>query len=44
MEFQKIVNVLDTNSDNKNLPRFVTNKWVEVYYQSEKKLQPKQIN
>ena len=34
MEFQKIVNFLDTTSDDKNLPRFVTKKWVEVYYQS----------
>ena len=24
MEFQKIVNFLDTNSDNKDLPKFVT--------------------
>ena len=31
MEFQKIVNFLDTTSDDKNLPRFVTKKWVEVY-------------
>ena len=30
MEFQKIVNC---NSD-KNLPRFITKKWVEVYDQS----------
>ena len=36
MEFLKIVNFLDTNSDNKDLPRFVTKKWVEVYDQSEK--------
>ena len=35
MEFQKIVNVLDTTSDDKDLPRFVTKKWVEVYDQSE---------
>ena len=34
MEFQKIVNFLDTTSDNKDLPRFVTKKWVEVYDQS----------
>ena len=25
MEFQKIANFLDTNSDDKDLPRFVTN-------------------
>ena len=34
MEFQKIVNLLDTTSDDKNLPRFVTKKWIEVYDQS----------
>ena len=31
MEFQKLVNLLD-----KDLPRFVTRKWIEVYDQSEK--------
>ena len=36
MEFQKITNFLDTTSDNKELPRFVTRKWIEVYDQSEK--------
>ena len=35
MEFQKIVNVLDTTSDSKDLPTFVTKKWIEVYDQSE---------
>ena len=35
MEFQKIVNLLDTTSDNKDLPRFVTKKWIQVYDQSE---------
>ena len=35
MEFQKIKNFLDINSDNKDLPRFVTKKWIEVYDQSE---------
>ena len=35
MEFQKIVNFLDTTSDDKDLPRFVTKKWIEVYDQSE---------
>ena len=34
MEFQKIANFLNTTSDNKDLPRFVTKKWVEVYDQS----------
>ena len=36
MEFQKIVNFLDTTSDDKDLPRFVTKKWIEVYDQSGK--------
>ena len=35
MEFQKIVNFIDTTSDNKNLPTFVTKKWIEVYDQSQ---------
>ena len=35
MEFQKIVNFLDTASDNKDLPTFVTKKCIEVYDQSE---------
>ena len=35
MEFQKIVNFLDTTSDNKDLPKFVTKKWIEVYDQSQ---------
>ena len=34
MEFQKIVNLLDTASDDKDLPRFVTKKCIEVYDQS----------
>ena len=33
--FQKIVYFLDTTSDDKDLPRFVTKKWIEVYDQSE---------
>ena len=40
MEFQKIVNFLDTTSDNKDLPRFVTKKWIEVYDQLEKNYNP----
>ena len=36
MEFQKIVNLLDTTSDDKDLPRFVTKKWIEVHDQSQK--------
>ena len=39
MEFQKIINFLDITSDDKDLLRFVTKKWIEVYDQSEKKLQ-----
>ena len=34
MEFQKIVNFLERTSDDKDLPRFVTKKWTEVYDQS----------
>ena len=34
MEFQKIENFLDTTSDDKDLPRFVFKKWIEVYDQS----------
>ena len=34
MEFQKIANFLDITSDDKDLPRFVTKKWIEVYDQS----------
>ena len=35
MEFQKIVNLFDMNFDDKDLQRFVTKKWIEVYDQSE---------
>ena len=35
IEFQKIVNFLDITSDDKDLPKFVTKKWIEVYDQSE---------
>ena len=36
MEFQKkISNFLNINSDNKDLPRFVTKEWIEVYDQSQ---------
>ena len=34
MGYQKIANFLDTTSDDKDLPRFVTKKWIEVYDQS----------
>ena len=40
MEFQKIKNFLDITSDNKDLPKFVTKKWIEVYDQSEKNYNP----
>ena len=40
MEFQKIVNLLDITSDDKDLPRYVTKKWIEVYDQSEKNYNP----
>ena len=36
MEFQKIINSLDITSDDKDLPRCVTKRWIEVYDQSEK--------
>ena len=35
MEFQKIVNFLDTTFDDKDLPKFLTKKWIEVYDQWE---------
>ena len=37
MEFQKIINLLDITSDDRDLPRYVTKNWIEVYDQSEKK-------
>ena len=40
MEFQKITNFLDINFDNKDLPKFVTKKWIEVYDQSEGNYNP----
>ena len=39
-EFQKITNVFDISSDDKDLPRFVTKKLIEVYDQSEKNYNP----
>ena len=36
MEFQKIINLLDMTSDDKDIPRFVTKKWIEVYDELEK--------
>ena len=38
MKFQKITNLLDITSDDKDLPRYVTKKWIEVY-DNQKKLQ-----
>ena len=40
MEFKKITNFLDITSDNKDLPKFVTKKWIKVYDQSEKNYNP----
>ena len=40
MELQKIVNLLDITSDNKDLPRYITKKWIEIYDQSEKNYKP----
>ena len=37
MEFQKNVNFIDTTSNNKDLPTFITKKWIEVYDQSQGK-------
>ena len=31
MEYQKIINLLDTTTD--NVPKFITKKWIEVYDQ-----------
>ena len=31
MEFQKNVNLFDNTADNKDLPKYVTKKWIEVY-------------
>ena len=36
MEFQEIIYLLDITSDDKDLPKYVTKKWIEVYDQSEK--------
>ena len=37
MGFKKLVNLLDMTTDDKNLPRFATKKWIEVYHQSGRK-------
>ena len=43
MEFHKITNSFDTTSDDKDLPRFVTKKWIEVYNQSGKNYNPNEL-
>ena len=35
MEFPKVTNFLDITTDDKDLPKFVTKKWIEVYDQSQ---------
>ena len=35
IEFEKNVNFLDITSNNKDLPKFVTKKWIEIYDQSQ---------
>ena len=40
MEFQKLTNFFDITSDDKNLPKFVTKKWIEVYDESERNYNP----
>ena len=40
MEFQKVANFLDTTSDDKDLTRFATKRWIEVCDQSEKNYSP----
>ena len=34
MEFHKILDFFDANSDDKDRPRFVTKKWIKIYDQS----------
>ena len=36
MEFKKIVNLLDITSDNKDLPRYVTKKWIKFMINQKK--------
>ena len=40
MKFQEIVNLLDTTCDDKDLPKVVIKKWIEVCGQSEKTTKP----
>ena len=44
MEFQKLVNLLDTTSDDKNSPRFITKKWTEFNDQSEENYEQRNLN
>ena len=34
MKFQRIANLFDTTFDDKDIPRFVTKTWIEVYDQT----------
>ena len=40
IEFQKILNFLDTTFDDKDLPRFFIKTWIKFYDQSEKNYNP----
>ena len=40
IEFSQIANFINTTSDDKDFSRFVTNKWIEAYDQSEKNYNP----
>ena len=44
MEFQKLVNLLDTTSDDKNSPRFITKKWTEFNDQSKENYEQRNLN
>ena len=44
MEFQIIVDLLNTTSDDKDLPRFATKKWIKVYDQSKRNFKCQQKN
>ena len=34
MEYEKIINLLGTITDNNKIPRFITKKWIEIHDQS----------
>ena len=36
MEYRKIKNLLSKTIDSTKLPRYITRKWIEIYYQSDK--------